>query len=107
MDETAGQSQALHHAGKRAVQDLFQTEGPVHGQRHRIQGSEFPIPAHHLLAHPPDAQQDLDPGDQLIRVERLRDVIVGPDLQTEDHVAARVFRGEHDHREMPPALVRL
>jgi hypothetical protein len=55
------------------------------------------------------AQHGLDAGDQLARVERLAEVIVGAHLEADDAVDRLVARGQHDHRSrlatraQPPA----
>ena len=52
------------------------------------------------------AQDRLDPGDERPRVERLRDVVVGAELETDDRVDVVVPGGEHQDRGVaaPPDL---
>ena len=52
------------------------------------------------------AQDRLDPGDQRARVERLRDVVVGAELEADDRVDVVVPRGEHEDGRVaaPPDL---
>jgi len=47
----------------------------------RIQRPEFLIATDQLLPHRLDAEQRLDPRNQLVVVERLGDVVVGPGLE--------------------------
>ena len=42
------------------------------------------------------SDQRADSRDQLVRAERLGDVVVGPELETHDAVSLFTFRGEHD-----------
>ena len=39
-----------------------------------------------------------DPGDELLGLERLDDVVVGPGLEADDHVDGVALRGEHHDR---------
>ena len=45
------------------------------------------------------AEHRLHAQDKLSRAERLGDVVVRPDLETEDAVHLLAARGEHQHRE--------
>src|SRR5207248_3697158 len=47
------------------------------------------------------AQHRPDPGEQLARVERLREVIVGAELETDDLVRVVAAGGHHDDRRLP------
>ena len=40
-----------------------------------------------------------DPGDQLLGLERLDDVVVGPGLEADDHVDGVALGGEHHDRD--------
>ena len=56
------------------------------------------------------AEDRLHAGDELARVERLREVVVGADLEPDDLVDVVVARGEHEDRDVgaladPPADV--
>src|SRR5918995_2279768 len=62
--------------------------------------------AHHLLLALPAlgrraAQDRLDAGDELPRVERLRHVVVRADLEPDDLVHVLVAGGEHQDRDVP------
>ena len=46
------------------------------------------------------AQNALDPGDELARIERLRQVVVGADLETDDLVHVLVASGQHQDRDV-------
>ena len=46
------------------------------------------------------AQDRLDPRDELARVERLRQVVVGADLEPDDLVDVLVARGQHQDRHV-------
>jgi hypothetical protein len=105
--EPGRQPEAFHDAGQGAVQNLLQPERPVDRQRHGVQRLQLPVPTHQLEAHAPDAEEHLDPRDQLVRVERLGDVIVGADFQAHDHVPGGILGGQHDHRDVTPLLVGL
>ena len=45
------------------------------------------------------AQHRLDPQNHLARAERLRDVVVGAELETDDAVELLALGGEHDERQ--------
>ena len=46
------------------------------------------------------AQRGPHPGDELAEPERLRDVVVGTDLEPDDGVDLGVARGDHDDRHL-------
>src|SRR5690242_21735981 len=46
------------------------------------------------------SQYRLYPGDELARIERFRQVIIGTDFQSDDAVDIVTFRGEHDDRHV-------
>ena len=46
------------------------------------------------------AQYGLHPHHELARGERLRDIVVGADLETDDAVVGLATGGEHDHRKV-------
>src|SRR5206468_4025503 len=52
------------------------------------------------LARDAPPQDALDPGDELPRRKRLRQVVVGTELQTLDLVFLEAARGEHDDRQV-------
>ena len=53
------------------------------------------------------AQVGADTGKQLARAERLGDVVVGSDLESEHHVDLVVLRAEDDHRHPVPGAADL
>jgi len=84
--------------------------GPVAGrggggqQRLLHLGRRFQVPFHAGVGHaqgilgPLERKLRLDPGQDDLEIERLRDVIVGPQLQRADDVVALVLGGGHDDR---------
>jgi hypothetical protein len=42
-------------------------------------------------------QDGMDAGDELLRIEGLREVIIGPEFKSKDAVSVLPPRGEHDH----------
>ncbi len=54
------------------------------------------------LGHRNPPQRGAYPGDQLPQSERLRDVVVGTDLQADDRVDLGVARRHHDDRDARP-----
>ena len=53
------------------------------------------------------AQDDLDPGHQLVALERLGQVIVGPDLEAGDPVDRLAERAQHDDAEIAAAAAQV
>jgi hypothetical protein len=50
------------------------------------------------------AQQSPHPRGELAHAERLAEVVVGPDFESDDEVSLRAASGQHDHRDRPVAL---
>ena len=55
----------------------------------------------------PAAQDDLDPGHQLVALERLGQVVVGPDLEAGDPVHRLAERAQHDDAEIAAAAAQV
>jgi len=56
-----------------------------------------------LIDHARRSPQDrVDARHQFLDVERLRHIVIGPQLETADLVTALAFRGDHDHRASAP-----
>ena len=52
----------------------------------------------HAAAAPP--QDGLQPGEQLARIERLRQIVVGAELEADDAVGLLALGGQHQHRHV-------
>ena len=50
------------------------------------------------------AQQRLEPRQQLDRLERLGQIVVGPELEADDAIDDLALGGEHQDRGLHPAL---
>ena len=48
-----------------------------------------------------------DAGQELVELERLREIVVGAGIESADHVLDRVARGEHQDRRVPPFPAQL
>ena len=55
----------------------------------------------------PAAQDDLDPGHQLVALERLGQVVVGPDLEAGNPVHCLAERAQHDDAEIAAAAAQI
>ena len=78
------------HPALRGVDDeVAEDQAPVGGL---VVAAQLPGPA----------QMGADPGEQLAGAERLGDVVVGADLETEDDVDLVVLGAEDDHRHPVP-----
>src|SRR6478609_2535922 len=79
----------------------------------RLEGDGLPLPLHRVTGHVDDEVPDRqllgrgllrppqtcpDPGDQLLRLERLDDVVVGPGFQAHHHIDRVALGSEHDDR---------
>ena len=74
------------------------------GVRLDLPGSE---PRPRRPAGTPAAQDDLDPGHQLVALERLGQVVVGPDLEAGDPVHRLAERAQHDDAEIAAAAAQV
>src|SRR5437867_325468 len=92
-----------NNAGSRKRSELRLVDTDLHFASARVdeQIAVLERRAFRLFAFGRGAAEDgLDPGDELARVERLRHVVVRADLEPDDLVDVFVTRGQHQDRDV-------
>jgi hypothetical protein len=83
--------------GRGQCQGLAAEPDFVPAEVDRQRTAHDPLAGAALLAQRPAAQHDLDPRDQFLRAERLRQVVVCADAEAQHDVAFLSLRSDHDH----------
>ena len=92
----------MHQIGKQPELESGQLDGRAiecDARRARIEPQEpaFELRLGHARAA---AQESPDPGDDLLHLERLGDIIVGPGIDARHLLAPAVARGQDQHRRL-------